>query len=221
MSLWRCAPPVAPGLIEAKLLVPRARPAAVRRTRLLRQLRSARDRRVTSIVAPPGYGKTSLLVQWVSQEPDSIAWLTADDGDNDPVVFLTYLAAAIDRLVPLDADIFGAIASPAVSRPGRGRSPAGGRVAERAKPVLIVIDDAHRITDRACLDALAEFITYLPDGSQVAIAGREPVALPFARWRADGSILEIGPAELAMDEQETARLGRQLGLALSTEATSS
>ncbi len=207
-----------PGLIEAKLLVPRARPAAVRRTRLLRQLRSARDRRVTSIVAPPGYGKTSLLVQWVSREPDSIAWLTADDGDNDPVVFLTYLAAAIDRLVPLDADIFGAISSPAVSdRAVVGRLLAS--VAERAKPVLIVIDDAHRISDRVCLDALAEFITYLPDGSHVAVAGREPVALPVPRWRADGAILEIGPAELAMDADETARLASRHGLALSTEAS--
>ncbi len=169
-------------------------------------------------MAPPGYGKTSLLVQVASQDPRSVAWLTADDGDNDPVVFLTYLAAAIDRLEPLDPDIFGAIASPAVSnRAVVGRLLAA--MSQRSEPVLVAIDDADRITDRACLDTLVELITYLPEASQVAIAGREPVALPLSRWRADGSMLEIGPGDLAMDEREAAELGRHLGLVLSDEAT--
>jgi LuxR family transcriptional regulator, maltose regulon positive regulatory protein len=211
-------PSAPPGLLEAKLLLPRSRPGTVRRTRLLRQLRAARDRRVISILAPPGYGKTSLLAQWASQHPRSAAWLTVDGGDNDPVVFLTYLAAAIDRVEPLDPNIFGAIASPAVSsRAVVGRLLAA--MSERPEPVLLAIDDAHRITDRACLDALAELITYLPAASQVAIAGREPPALPFARWRVEGSMLEIGPGDLAMDEQEAAGLGRQVGLVLSAEAT--
>ena len=205
-----------PDLLEAKLLVPRTHRGTVRRTRLLRQLRSARDRRVVSIVAAPGYGKTSLLAEWAVRDPRSVAWLTADDGDNDHVVFLTYLAAAIDRVAPLDPDIFDAIVSPAVS----GRAVVGRlltALSGRAEPVLIVIDDAHRITDRACLDALAELIRYLPEGSHVAIAAREPVDLPFARWRVDGSTLEIGPGDLAMDEHEAAELGHRLGMALSEE----
>jgi LuxR family maltose regulon positive regulatory protein len=206
------------GLLEAKLLIPRSHRGTVRRTRLLRQLRSARNRPVVAILAPPGYGKTSLLAQWASQDPRSVAWLTADGGDNDPVVLLTYLAAAIDRLVPLDPDIFDAIASPAVSnRAVVGRLLAA--LSGPTQPIRVAIDDVHRITDRACLDALAELITYLPEASQVAIAGRDPVALPFARWRAEGSVLEIGPGDLAMDEPEAAGLGRQLGLALSAEAT--
>ncbi len=205
-------------LIEAKLLAPRSHRATVPRTRLLRRLRSAHDRQVVAIIAPPGYGKTSLLVQWASRDPRSTAWLTVDDSDNDPVVFLTYLAAAVDRVTPLDPDLFDAIASPAVSsRAIVGRLLAA--VSARREPVLVAIDDAHRIADQACLDALAELITYLPEGSQVALAGREPPALPFARWRAAGMVLEIGPDDLAMDERETAGLGRQLGLELSDAAT--
>ncbi len=206
------------GLFEAKLLLPGSRPGTVRRTRLLRQLRSSRDRRVILILAPAGYGKTSLLAQWASQDTRPAAWLTADSGDNDPVVFLTYLAAAIDRQEPLDPDIFDAIASPAVSK----RTVVGRLLAAMSgpsDPILVAIDDAHRITDRGCLDVLGELITYLPAGSQVAIAAREPPALPFARWRADGSMLEIGPGDLAMDEREAAGLGRQVGLVASTEAT--
>jgi LuxR family maltose regulon positive regulatory protein len=190
----------------------------VPRSRLLRQLRAARDRRVISIVAPPGYGKTRLLVQWATQDPRSVAWLTADHGDNDPVVFLTYLAAAIDRIEQLDPDLFRAIGSLAASpRTVVGRILVA--LQRRAQPVLIVIDDAHRLTDQTCLDALGELITYLPEASKVVIVGREPVALPFPRWRAEGLMLEIGPGELAMDAQEAAGLGRELGVKLSADAT--
>jgi LuxR family maltose regulon positive regulatory protein len=206
------------GLVEAKLLMPRVRAGTIHRTRLLGRLRAASDRRIISIVAPAGYGKTSLLVGWAAAEPRAVAWLTADAGDDDPVVFLTYLAAAIGRSVPLDPAIFAAIASPAVSdRAVIGRLLTA--IAGASGPILIAIDDAHRLTDRACLDALSELVTYVPEGSQVALAGRTPPDLPFARWHADGSVLEMGPADLAMDEQEAARLGRALGLPLSAEAT--
>ena len=84
-------------LLEARLVVPQRHVGTLRRTRLLRQLRSASDRPVISIVAPPGYGKSSLLVQWATEHSGAVAWLTADDTDSDPVVFLTDLAAAIDR----------------------------------------------------------------------------------------------------------------------------
>jgi LuxR family maltose regulon positive regulatory protein len=184
---------------------------------VLRRLRASGDRRLVSLVAPPGYGKTSVLVQWASRDPRPVAWLTADGGDNDPVVLLTYLAAALNPHVPLEVGIFDAIASPAVpARAVVGRLLAA--VSRLGSTVLVVIDDAHRITDQACLDALAELITYLPGRSQVVLAGREPADLPLARWRADGSMLEIGPADLVMDEAEATRLASRLGLALSAEA---
>ena len=199
-------------LVEAKFAVPRRQSVTLRRTRLLRLLRSGRDRSVISIVAPPGYGKTSLLVQWATESSGPVAWLTADDSDSDPVVLLTDLAAAIDRVEPLGTEIFVAIASAAVSN----RAVVGRLLAAMSRPpegVRIAIDDGYRITSRPCLDILAELVAHLPEGSQVAIAGRERMRLPFARWRAEGSLLEIGPAELAMDEREAAGLGRELGSA--------
>ena len=170
-----------------------------------------------SVLAPPGYGKTRLLTQLAASDPRSVAWLTADDGDNDPVVLLTYLAAALDRLEPLDPDVLAGIASGAVS----GRAAVGrllALISNRGRPIVIVIDDAHRVTDQACLDALTEFVMYLPEASQVVMASREPVGLPFSRWRADGSLLEIGPDELALDKREMAALARLNGLTLSADA---
>ncbi len=205
-------------VVDAKFVIPRRPSGMLRRTRLLRQLRSAADRPVIAIVAPPGYGKTSLLVQWATENPGPVAWLTADDSDSDPVVFLTDLATAIDRLEPLGPELFGAIASAAVShRTVVGRLLAG--MSRPSEPVRIAIDDGHRITSRACLDILAELITHLPKGSQVAIAARARMRLPFVRWRADGSLLEVGPDELAMDEREAVGLGRELGLRLPVDTT--
>ena len=99
-----------------------------------------------------------------------VAWLTADDTDSDPVVFLTDLAAAIDRCVSVGAELFGAIAADTVSH----RTVVGRLLAVMSRPterVRLAIDDAHRITSRACLDILAEFVEHMPEGSQVAIAG--------------------------------------------------
>ena len=174
---------------------------------------AAGDFPVVSIVAPPGYGKTTLLAQWATDGPRQAAWLTIDAFDNDPVVFLGYLAAALDRIEALDSSVFRAVALE------RGhalchRPPPIGH-SGFAAPVLVALDDAHRLTDRASLDALAEFMTYLPRDSQVALASRDPVGLPLPRWRAEGStLLEIGPADLAMDDREAEALARRLGVRL-------
>ncbi len=202
-------------LIEDKLSVPRSRSGMVRRTRLLRQLRAAGERRIISISGPPGYGKTSVLAQWASAGGRPVAWLTVDDGDNDPIALFTYLAASLDRVDPLHPDLFTAIASSALSDRavvGRLLWAISGRT-----PILVVIDDAHRITARACLDALAEFIAHVPEGVQVAVASREPIGLPLARWRSQGWLLDIGPTDLAMDAEEVGKLVRRLHLELSAD----
>jgi LuxR family transcriptional regulator, maltose regulon positive regulatory protein len=207
--------PRLPNLIEAKLLIPRDLRGRVPRSRLLRQFQAARERPLVSIVGPAGYGKTSALVQWASADRRPTAWLTLDDLDNDPVTFLTYLAAAVGRAQPLQPTIFSAITSRSVpyrTIVGRLLAALGGG------PALLVIDDVHRLTDLECLDALSEFITYLPRGTQVAIAGRQSPALPLDRWRLAGLALEVGVEDLAMDEQEAAELVRRLGVTLTTDA---
>ncbi len=112
--------------IAAKLLVPSGTEASVPRRRILRRLRAAPDRRLVSIVAPPGYGKTTLLAQWATDGPREAAWLTLDDFDNDPGVFLGYLAATLDRIEPLDPSVFRAVHARSVDRPFRDRAPAVG-----------------------------------------------------------------------------------------------
>jgi LuxR family maltose regulon positive regulatory protein len=211
--------PGPPDLIEAKLLIPRDLRGRVPRSALLQQLREARKRALVAIFAPAGYGKTSILAQWASADPRPTAWLTVDALDNDPATFLTYLAAALDRVQPLEPTIFSAINSNSLSnREIVGRLLAA--LARRPGPALLVIDDVHHLTNEWCLDPLSEFITYLPRGMHVAIAGRESPALPLDRWRLTGAVLDIGAGDLAMDEREAAELVQHLGISLTSDAIS-
>ena len=147
--------------------MPRRHVGTLRRTRLLRQLRSARDRRVSSRSwRHPATARRASSSSGRRRDPGPVAWLTADDSDSDPVVFLTDLATAIDRLEPVGPELFSAIASATVShRTVVGRLLAA--MSRPSEPVRIAIDDAHRITSRACLDVLAELI----DESDRGVAG--------------------------------------------------
>ena len=95
MTAAREAPGAAFPLDAAKLAAPRLRDGLVDRTRLVRRLCAATDVRVVRIGAPAGYGKTTLLAQWEAADERAFAWLSLDRRDNDPLVFLTYLAAAV------------------------------------------------------------------------------------------------------------------------------
>ena len=211
----RFHPPIP--LVEAKLLPPTLRAGIVERAGLIRLLTAKPAASIVSIVAPPGYGKTLLLADWAARERRPVAWLTLDDHDNDPAVFLSYLAAAFDRIEPIDGSIQSAIAAPR----RRILSTAVPRLAFElhrwGRPALIVLDDVHRLVDRTCLEALAELLDHLPLGLRVALAARTEPGLPFGRIRAQGDLLEIGTSLLALDAAETDALTSATGRKLTQE----
>jgi LuxR family maltose regulon positive regulatory protein len=186
------------------------RPGIVDRTALVLRLAEAAAPVVT-VVAPPGYGKTTLLAQW-ARHKTRLAWVTVDERDNDPAVLLTYLAVALDRIERIDPQLV------------RGPSPlsAGladvasfvGAIAAMDAPVTIVLDQTDAVTNRACHDMIAELALFLPAGSQLAIAARHDVPLALSRLRAQNGILEVGAHDLEMDPQEAAQLLSGAGLEL-------
>ena len=204
-------------LVEAKLRPAVPRPGTVPRTRLVALLDAEPRRRIVSLIAPPGYGKTTLLAQWAAQEDLRVAWLTVDAGDNDPAVLLSYLAAALDRVGPVGEDLAGALSGP----PKRVLATAVPRLASAlhawGRPALLVVDDAHRLVERSSLDALAALLDFLPPGFRVAIAARSEPDLPFSRLRVQQDLLELTPRQLALDEAETAALAAAVGCRLSPE----
>jgi hypothetical protein len=104
-------------LIESKLHPPWLRPGMVARTALVDRLLTASGGAVACVVAPPGYGKTTLLAQWAQRKGGRVGWVTVDPHDNDPAVLLTYLAAALDRVASIEPETFKILASPSTHVP--------------------------------------------------------------------------------------------------------
>jgi LuxR family maltose regulon positive regulatory protein len=191
-------------LSEAKLRRPVSRPGIVDRPALVDRLSSVETPAVISVVAPAGYGKTTLLAQWAEGWQPRVAWVSADRRDNDPAVLLTYLATALDRVEPIPAAVLRtlAVSGEAITVV---RLLASAIVSMR-QPVALVLDDAEAITNRACLDTVIELALSFPAGSRFAMASRDTGLLPAARLRARGGLVEIGADELAMSNREAAAL---------------
>ena len=178
-------------LLRAKLEVPRARPGLVERTRLLGHLSRERSGRVVSVVAPSGYGKTTVLGQWAAHDPRQFAWVSLDHRDNDPVVLLTYVAEALNADSMLDPGVLTALTGPGDSLWAHGLPRLVSALAARAEPLVLVLDDVHELENPDCLDALAALVLHVPPGSQLVLCRpcRGPAGPPetSCRRRAAGS----------------------------------
>ena len=201
-------------LIAAKLLRPLVRPGTIRRSLLIERLARDDARPIVSVVAPAGYGKTTLLSQWAERNGQAFAWVSVDEADNDPKVLLTYVAEALDAVEPIGERVFDALASPGSSVPGSVVPRLGHAFASMSSPVVLVLDDVHLLHNSECRAALSVLADHVPAGSRLAFAGRAEPPLRIARLRAEGKILEIGPADLSLTREEASALLRAAEVAL-------
>jgi LuxR family transcriptional regulator, maltose regulon positive regulatory protein len=210
----RAGQPIAFELLPSKLDVPPPRSGLVERTRVVERLSRARSRRFVSVVAAPGYGKTTALGQWAEHDAREFAWVSLDQRDNDPVLLLTYIAEALNADGAIEPAVFkGLTAAGALWTSGLPRL--GKALATRSEPVVLVLDDVHQIEDHDCLDALSAFLLHVPRGSQLVLSGRAEARLGLAKLRADGELLELGPAALALSDAEAHELLTTAGLDVS------
>ena len=105
-------------LSVVKLLRPLVRPGTIRRSSLIERLTRDDPRPIVSVVAPAGYGKTTLLSQWAERNGQAFAWVSVDERDNDPKVLLAYIAEALNTMEPVSERVFDALTSPSSSVPG-------------------------------------------------------------------------------------------------------
>jgi LuxR family transcriptional regulator, maltose regulon positive regulatory protein len=204
-------------LTASKLLPPLVRPGTVRRPSLLDRLANGDPRRIVSMVAPPGYGKTTLLSQWAGRSDLAFAWVSVDERDNDPKVLLTYVAEALDAVEPVGEAVFDALASPGSSVAGSVVPRLGSAFMSMSARMVLVLDDVHLLHNRECRSALSVLADHVPDGSRLVLAGRDNPPLRVARLRAEGRILEIGAADLSLTPGEAAALLRGTGLELGAD----
>ena len=201
-------------LLASKLLRPLLRPGTVRRLQLIERLARGEPCPIVSLVAPPGYGKTTLLSQWAERNGRAFAWVSVDEGDNDPKVLLTYVAEALDAVEPIDGRVFDALASPGSSVPGSVVPRLGSAFSSMTSPVVLVLDDVHTLHNPECRAALSVLADHVPGGSRLALAGRDGPPLRVARLRAEGRLLEIGPEDLSLTCDEASSLLRNAEVAL-------
>jgi LuxR family maltose regulon positive regulatory protein len=205
--------PAPSNVIEAKVRVPSPPPWAVSRTPLVNRLRTASVSLVT-LIAPAGYGKTTLAAQWAERDRRPFAWLSVDGSDDDPAVLLRQLAAALERIRPVDAAPIAAV------RRRKDWSAELSRLASRLSSIgdfVLVVDDAQLLRSRNATKALATLAEQVPPGSTLALVGRLAPALPIARLRAGGKLLEVQAADLALSPREADALLRELDAGLTDE----
>jgi LuxR family transcriptional regulator, maltose regulon positive regulatory protein len=208
-------------LMESKLRPPRTNGRGIRRTALIEQLNHASDIPIVMLCAGPGYGKTTALAQLaVSSEERPFAWVSVDQHDNDPVVLLTYVAVALDRVAPIDPGVFEALASPGASVEATVVPRLGAALASMEQPTVLGLDDVHAIDNPRCLDAVVALAGHLPEGSQLVLSARDGSALPLGALRTRGLGLELGPDDLRMDDHEARELLAATGLEISEEDAS-
>jgi LuxR family transcriptional regulator, maltose regulon positive regulatory protein len=201
-------------LVVSKLRRPLLRPGTIHRSLLIERLRRDASPPIVSVVAPPGYGKTTLLSQWAEANGQAFAWVSVEERDNDPKVFLTYVAEALDAVEPVDQRVFDALASPASSVPGSVVPRLGSAFSSMTSPMVLVLDDVHVLRSRECRDAVSVLADHVPAGSQLALAGQAEPPLRTSRLRAEGKLLEIGPADLSLTDKEASSLLRNAEVTL-------
>ena len=204
-------------LVASKLRAPLLRSGTVRRSSLIERLVRGDPHPIVSVVAPAGYGKTTLLAQWAERNGQAFAWVSVDEGDNDPKVLLSYVAAALDAVEPIDQRVFDALASPVSSVPGSVVPRLGRAFSSMTSPVVLVLDDVHLLGNSECRAALSVLADHVPAGSRLALASRAEPPLRIARLRAEGKIMEIGPDDLSLTCDEASSLLRNVDLTLAEE----
>jgi LuxR family maltose regulon positive regulatory protein len=210
-----------PPLLATKLHIPRPRTHLVSRARLVERLQQGLSSQLTLVSAPAGFGKTTLLAQWLKESGMPAAWLSLETEDNDPTRFLSYLIAALQTL---DAQV-GMIAL-ALLRTPQPPSPeavlavlTNDLVERGGGDVVLVLDDYHTITADALQRGMSFLMEHLPPQLHLVLASRADPPLPLARLRVQGQLTEVRTNDLRFGGAEVdAFLQSVMGLDLSPEA---
>jgi len=202
-------------LLETKFHLPIAHGRLVPRARLSDQIARAASATLTLVSAPAGFGKTTVMAELASRSGGArIAWLSLDAGDNDPVMFWTYVIEAIDRAAPgLVTGARSSLSGAQISVDAVVTMLLNGLAAADAD-VVLVLDDLHVIESPAIHEQLGYFLEHLPAHGHVVVGTRADPAIPLARLRARGGLIEIRASDLRFSAAEAERYLETMGLVL-------
>lgn len=194
-------------LLQAKLRPPLPRPTGLARPRLMAQLAPASGGSVTLVSTPPGFGKTTLAATWAARYRNRVAWLSLDEGDNDPARFWRYLIAALRTVAPEVGETMEELLA-AESPPDWEEAAVTllndlGTAVSPAAPITLILDDYHLINASAIHQGLSYLLHYQPSNLSVIILTRADPPLALARLRVAEKLQEVRAADLRFTAAET------------------
>ena len=200
-------------ILPTKLYTPTHHSNIVFRPRLIDQLAGWENRVLTLVSAPPGYGKSTLLIEWATQLALQAAWFSLDSGDNDPVRFWTHFVAALRKLPQfVDSSIGETLRHQLqLSPPPTNEELLGGfvtEIASQSQPFVIILDDLHLVSTAAVLDGLIFILENLTEGKSrmhLVVSTRVDPPWPLARLRVQRQVAEIRARDLRFSIDETAQ----------------
>ncbi len=206
-------------ILVTKLYIPPPRPKGVLRPRLIERLNEGLHHKLTLVTAPAGFGKTTLVSRWVARCERPVAWLSLDEGDNDPTRFLAYLVAALQTIAAtLGEGVLSALQSPQQPPTESVLTALLNEIATIQEHFILVLDDYHVVDAKPVDDALTFVLEHLPPQMHLVIVTREDPQLPLPRLRARGQVTELRAADLRFTISEAAEfLNQVMGLKLSAE----
>ncbi|MBI1294666.1 hypothetical protein GC175_06870 [bacterium] len=193
-------------LLQTKLYAPHRRSADyVTRQRLIDRLDAAQSAKVTLIAAPAGFGKTTLITDWLTQRGRQAAWLSLDHGDNEPVVFWRYLIAALQTYSPeLGEEIAQLLQTPQPPALQPLLARLINEIVSCSAQFLLVLDDYHTVAHPEIDDSLLFFIEHMPPNFHLILTSRVDPNLPLARLRVRRELVEIRTDDLRFSPAEAA-----------------
>ncbi|CAN7761887.1 LuxR C-terminal-related transcriptional regulator [Paenibacillus sp. LjRoot153] len=206
-------------ILYTKLYIPLPRTKVVLRSRLIERLNEGLDRKLTLISASAGFGKTTLVSEWVSGCGRPIAWLTLDEGDDDVARFLTHLVAAVRTINGnIGEGVIGALKSAQPPSIASILTILLNEITALPHKFVLVLDDYHVIGAKQIDDALIYLLEHLPPQMHLVIATRENPQLSLGRLRAQGYLTELRATDLRFTSSEAATfLNQVMGLVLSVD----
>ena len=208
-SLHSLKQPAKQPILKTKLYVPHPRAKIVPRRDLMDRMDQGTQGALTLISAPAGYGKTTLISEWIhtcnpQSHPWTFCWLSLDPGDNDPTRFLTYLTAALMKAIPeFSSETQTLLQS---NQPIIATTPLSmliNDLEELPKSILLVLDDYQFISNQAIHEGITFLLEHIPPNVHIVIATRSDPPLPLARLRARNQLTEIRASHLQFTSLET------------------
>src|SRR5829696_8921459 len=193
-------------LLATKLYIPQWRPGLVARPRLIERLDEGARRKLALVSAPPGFGKTTLLAEWLAGTAGrGIAWVSLDPGDNDPALFWSYVVTAVQRVrAGVGANALALLRSPQPPLIESILTTVINEIAATDGNLTLALDDLHVIDAPSIHGAIDFLIDHLPPQMHLVIASRSDPPLPLARLRSLGDLTELRAADLRFTPEEAA-----------------